>query len=56
LQDAYRLQLSADGQRIEWLQPREDGTAKLHYVEPGEHWAKRLQIWLLQPFVATSLL
>ena len=54
--DAYRLQLSADGQRIEWLEPRADGTTKLHYVEPGDHWAKRLQIWLLQPFVATSLL
>ena len=49
-------QLSADGQRIEWLEPREDGTTKLHTVEPGDHWAKRLQIWLLQPFVATSLL
>ena len=54
--DAYRLQLSADGQRIEWLEPREDGTTKLHYVEPGDHWGKRLQIWLLQPFVATRLL
>ena len=54
--DAYRLQLSADGQRIEWLEPREDGTTKVHYVEPGDHWGKRLQIWLLQPFVATSLL
>jgi putative cardiolipin synthase len=54
--DAYRLQLSADGQRVEWLEPREDGTTKVHDVEPGDHWAKRLQIWLLQPFVATSLL
>ena len=54
--DAYRLQLTADGQRIEWLEPREDGTIKVHTVEPGDHWAKRLQIWLLQPFVATSLL
>ena len=54
--DAYRLQLSADGQRIEWLEPLADGTTKVHYAEPGDHWAKRLQIWLLQPFVSTSLL
>jgi putative cardiolipin synthase len=54
--DAYRLQLSADGQRIEWLEPLADGTTKVHHVEPGDHWAKRLQIWLLQPFVSTSLL
>ena len=54
--DAFRLRLSADGQRIEWLEPREDGSTKVHVVEPGDHWAKRLQIWLLQPFVATRLL
>lgn len=54
--DAYRLQLSADGHRIEWLEPRADGTTKVHYIEPGDHWGKRLQIWLLQPFVATALL
>ena len=56
VQDAYRLRLSADGQRIEWLEPRDDGTVRMHEVEPGDHWAKRLQIWLLQPFVATRLL
>ncbi len=56
LNDAYRLRLSADGERIEWLEPRADGATRVHHVEPGDHWVKRLQIWLLQPFVATSLL
>lgn len=55
-QDSYRLRLSADGQRIEWLEPRADGSTKVHEVEPGDHWLKRLQIWLLQPFVSSSLL
>ena len=54
--DAYRLRLSADGRHIEWLEPRADGSTTVHAVEPGGHWGKRLQIWLLQPFVATSLL
>ena len=54
--DSYRLRLSADGQRIEWLEPRTDGSTKVHDSEPGEHWLKRLQIWLLQPFVSNSLL
>ena len=54
--DAYRLRLSADGRHVEWLEPRADGSTTVHAVEPGGHWGKRLQIWLLQPFVATSLL
>ena len=54
--EAYRLRLSSDGQRVEWLEPRADGSTKVHWVEPGDHWGKRLQILLLQPFVATSLL
>lgn len=54
--DSYRLRLSADGQRIEWLEPRTDGSIKVHDSEPGEHWLERLQIWLLQPFVSNSLL
>lgn len=35
--DAYRLRLSAAGQRIEWMEPRDDGTTKVHVVEPCDH-------------------
>ena len=54
--DANRLRLSADGRHIEWLEPRADGSTTVHAVEPGGHWGQRLQIRLLQPFVATRLL
>ena len=52
----YKLQLSADGERIEWVETTVDGRKKVHHLEPGGNWRVRLQIWLLAPFVAADLL
>ena len=54
--NVYKLQLSADGERIEWVETTADGGQRVHHLEPGDNWRTRLQIWLLAPFVASDLL
>ena len=54
--NVYRLRLSADGERIEWVETTADGGQRVHHMEPGDNWRTRLQIWLLAPFVAADLL
>ena len=54
--NVYKLQLSADGERIEWVETTADGGQRIHHLEPGDNWRARLQIWLLAPFVAADLL
>jgi putative cardiolipin synthase len=54
--NVYKLQLSADGERIEWVETTLDGGQRIHHLEPGDNWRTRLQIWLLAPVVAADLL
>jgi putative cardiolipin synthase len=54
--NVYKLQQSADGERIEWVETTADGSQRIHHLEPGDNWRIRLQIWLLAPFVAADLL
>jgi putative cardiolipin synthase len=49
--DAWRLQLSHDGSRVEWVEAEPDGSVKVHRVEPDDSVWLRLQFWLLLPFV-----
>lgn len=52
---AYRLRLSSDDQRIEWVEPLADGKQKVHRQEPSDDWRYRLQFWLLLPWVDQDL-
>ena len=53
---AYKLRLSADGQRIEWVEVDADGQEVVHTNEPDDNPWLRLQLWLLWPFVSDDLL
>lgn len=53
---AYKLRLSADGQRIEWLETGADGHVTVHMGEPDDNPLLRLRLWLLRPFVSDELL
>jgi putative cardiolipin synthase len=55
LQSAYRLRLSADGQRCEWL-GYEDEKEVVLTEEPDSNFWLRLKLRLLRPFVPESLL
>jgi putative cardiolipin synthase len=53
---AYRLRLSADGERIEWLEKDPDGKVIVHLEEPDDSWLLRLRIWLFSKFIAEDQL
>ena len=53
---AYKLRLSADGQRIEWLEIDADGRLVVHTDEPDDNPWLRLKLWLVWPFVSDDLL
>jgi putative cardiolipin synthase len=53
---AYKLRLSADGQRIEWLEADVDGHEVAHTSEPDDNLWLRLKLWLVWPFVSDGLL
>ena len=53
---AYKLRLSADGQRIEWVETDADGHQVVHTDEPGHNPWLRLKLWLVWPFVSEELL
>ncbi len=55
LQSAYRLRLSADGLRSEWL-GYEDEKETVLTEEPDSSWWQRVKAMLLSPFVPESLL
>ena len=55
LESAYKVRLSKDGQRIEWLTTDEDKEAVL-YNEPESTFLLRLHNLLLAPFVPEQLL
>ena len=55
LQSAYRLQLSADGQRCEWLGFEDDVETMLTEEPDSTAWL-RFKLKLLRPFVPESLL
>src|SRR4030095_13825943 len=50
LQSAYRLQLSAEGQGLEWLTTDDSGEVVL-FAEPDTTFLQRLQNVLFSPFV-----
>jgi len=56
LSGAFRLQLAADGEHIEWLQTDTQGRQIVLTREPDDNWWLRLKMWLLTPFVAEGLL
>jgi putative cardiolipin synthase len=53
---AYKLRLSADGQRIEWVETDADGRHIVHADEPDDDPWQRLKLWLVWPFVSDELL
>ena len=53
---AYKLHLSADGQRIAWVELGADGHEVVHNDEPDNNPWLRLQLWLVWPFVSDDLL
>ena len=53
---AYELRLSADGQRIEWVETYADGHHVVHTDEPDANPWLRLKLWLVWPFVSDELL
>jgi cardiolipin synthase C len=53
---AYELRLSADRERIQWLEPRAQGASVVHENEPESAWLARLKLWLLARFVSEDLL
>ena len=55
LQSAYRLRLSADGERCEWLGYEDDKEVVLT-EEPDSSFWQRLKLMLLRPLVPESLL
>ena len=55
-QGAYRLRLSVDGERVEWIETGADGRQTVHTREPNDGWLVRLKLWLLEPFVGEALL
>lgn len=52
---SYRLQLSSDDQRIEWVAGY-GPTAQVHAAEPDASTGQRLRLWLASQFVAEDLL
>ena len=53
---AYKLRLSADGQRIVWVEVDADGHEVVHTDEPDNNPWLRLKLWLVWPFVSDDLL
>jgi putative cardiolipin synthase len=53
---AYKLRLSADGQRIEWVETDANGQLIVHTDEPDDNPWLRLRLWLMWPFVSDELL
>lgn len=53
---AYRLRLSADGERIEWVETDNQGLQTVHTTEPDDAWLMRLKVLLLSPFLSEDLL
>jgi putative cardiolipin synthase len=56
LQSAYKLRLSEDGQRCEWLVESDDGKMVVLGEEPDTDASLRLKLWLLRPLVPEELL
>ena len=56
LRSAYRLQLSPDGEHIEWVETDAQGHQLVHQQEPGDGWWLRLKLWLLSPFAIEDML
>lgn len=54
-QSAYRLRLSERG-RVEWLEPRDDGSFTVHTDNPGTSWAAEIWNWLSSLFVGEEQL
>lgn len=53
---AYRLRLSADGERIEWIETDAQGQQTVHRDEPDDDWLLRLRMWLYSRFITEDLL
>ncbi|RYY65081.1 MAG: phospholipase D family protein, partial [Comamonadaceae bacterium] len=52
----YRLRLTADGRRTEWLEYNDQGADIVHADVPGEFLWLRFKSWLLLPIVGEDLL
>jgi putative cardiolipin synthase len=53
---AYRLRLSPDGKRVEWLEKTADEKIIVHTEEPDDSLWRRVKLWLLSKFVWEDLL
>lgn len=53
----YQVRLLDDGDRIEWVELRDDGTAETIFVDvPGSHLWQRVKSWFLLPIIGEDLL
>jgi putative cardiolipin synthase len=52
----YRLRLTPDGRRTEWIEYNDEGGAIVHADVPGEFLWLRFKSWLLLPIVGEDLL
>jgi putative cardiolipin synthase len=52
---SFRLRLAPDGEQVQWV-GSEDGKETVYDDDPGVDFGKRLEVWLLSPFVSESLL
>ena len=55
-ESVYQLRLAADGESIEWLVTREDGSQHAIADEPHNSWLLRLKMLLISPFASEELL
>jgi putative cardiolipin synthase len=53
---AYRLRLSSDGRRVQWLESDAEGNDIVHDDEPGGYYWLRFKNWLMSPWVGEELL
>lgn len=56
IQLSYRLQLSPDGKRTQWLEQKNDGSDIVHEDVPGSFQWQRIKNWLLLPLLGEELL
>jgi len=55
-ESVYQLRLGADGESIEWVVTRADGSERALADEPHNDWLLRLKMWLIGPLTSEDLL